>query len=140
MGNRINIKKYKFLHWIYNLLHYKSLSHNKAAYKKYAIHRSVIASISSKDFPDKESRAWLDRGDSGKLAPLKEGFAHFPAAIQQQLVSWSANGYIILEHFFDAAATGSILEGIVPLVMERKPHPTPVNKLMCCNRLSPLAR
>ncbi|HEX9512893.1 MAG TPA: phytanoyl-CoA dioxygenase family protein [Puia sp.] len=140
MGNRINIKKYKFLHWIYNLLHYKSLSHNKAAYKKYAIHRSVIASISSKDFPDKESRAWLDRGDSGKLAPLKEGFAHFPAAIQQQLVSWSDKGYMILEHFFDAAATGSILGEIERLVEDRKLHPTPDNKLMFANRMSPLIR
>lgn len=140
MGSRINIKKYKFLHWIYNLLHYKHLSHNKAAYKKYAIHRPVIASISSRNFPDKESRAWLDRGDSGKLAPGKERFAHFPAAIQQQLVAWSEKGYMILEHFFDAAATGAIQEEIERLVAARKLHPTPDNKLMFANRISPLIR
>ena len=69
------LKKYKFLHWAYNLIHYKSLSHNKAAYRKYNIHKPVIASLSSKDFPDKESRAWLDTGDSRELAPARAEFA-----------------------------------------------------------------
>jgi len=136
MGNHINIKKYKFLHWIYNLLHYKSLSHNKAAYKKYAIHRPVVASISSKNFPDKESRAWLDKGNSRELAPLKAGFSHFPDAIQQQLLTWSDKGYMILEHFFDETDTDTILLEIGQLVRRHKLRPTPDNKLMFANRLS----
>ena len=53
------------------------LLHNKAAYKKYNIHKPLVASISSKDFPDKESRAWLDTGDSKKLVATKEEFNHF---------------------------------------------------------------
>ncbi len=140
MGNRTDIKKYKLLHWIYNLLHYKSLSHNRAAYKKYAVHRPVIASISSRNFPDKESRAWLDRGHSRELVPLKEGFSHFPDVIRQQLLSWSDKGYMILEHFFDETATGSILEEVDGLVERHKLHPTPDNKLMFANRVSPVIR
>src|SRR5688572_32540657 len=69
----MNLKKLKPLHWLYNMLNYKKLSHNREAYKKYNLNKSLIASISSKDFPDKESRAWLDTGDSEKLAPSKEG-------------------------------------------------------------------
>ncbi|HTI11528.1 MAG TPA: phytanoyl-CoA dioxygenase family protein [Puia sp.] len=140
MGSRINIKQYKFLHWIYNLLHYKSLSHNREAYKRYAIHRPVIASISSKNFPDKESRAWLDRGHSRELAPLQAGFSRFPEDIQQQLLSWSDKGYLILPNFFDEAATHSILEEIDRLVFSRKLHPTPDNKLMFANRRSATIR
>jgi ectoine hydroxylase len=140
MGNRTDIKKFKLLHWIYNLLHYKSLSHNKAAYKKYSIHRPVIASISSRNFPDKESRAWLDRGHSRNLLPLKKGFSRFPDLIQQQLLSWSDKGYMILEHFFDEAATGSILEEIERLVDRHKLQPTPDNKLMFANRISSVIR
>src|ERR1700720_1378506 len=124
MGNHINLKKYKLLHWIYNLLHYKSLSHNKAAYKKYAIHRPVIASISSNNFPDKESRAWLDKGHSRELAPLKSAFSRFPDDIRQQLLSWSDKGYMILEHFFEEAAIGSILEEIQRLVDHHQLLPT----------------
>ena len=70
-------KQFKFAHWAYNLLHYKSLLHNKAAYKKYNIHKPLIASISSKDFPDKESRAWLDVGHSKNLVKTKAKFNHF---------------------------------------------------------------
>jgi ectoine hydroxylase len=136
MGNRINIKKYKLLHWIYNLIHYKSLSHNKAAYKKYAIHRPVIASISSRNFPDKESKAWLDKGHSRELVPLKAGFSHFPDVIQQQLLTWSDKGYMILESFFDETDTDSILGEIGQLVRRYKLRPTPDNKLMFANRLS----
>lgn len=136
MASRINIKKYKFLHWVYNLIHYKSLSHNKAAYKKYAIHRPVIASISSRNFPDKESKAWLDTGHSRELAPLKATFSLFPDTIRQQLLSWSDKGYIILKSFFNETATRCILDEINRLVDRGRLHPTPDNKLMFANRIS----
>lgn len=79
----MNLKQFKPVHWLYNLLNYKALRHNKAAYKKYNVHKPLIASISSKDFPDKESRAWLDTGDSDLLAPQKENFAAFSTPVQQ---------------------------------------------------------
>ncbi|WP_315815748.1 hypothetical protein [Paraflavitalea speifideaquila] len=70
----MNIKQFKPLHWIYNLLNYKALQHNKAAYSRYGFRKSLIASISSKDFPDKTSQAWLDTGNSAQLAPQKKAF------------------------------------------------------------------
>ena len=96
----MDMKQFKPVHWIYNLLHYKQLLHNRKAYKQYHIHKPLIASISSKDFPDKESRAWLDTGDSAQLAPQKEGFSNFSNAVQQKIRSWSANGYMVLEQYF----------------------------------------
>lgn len=87
LANRL--KRYKFIHWIYNLIHYKKLLHNKDAYKKYHLSKPLIASISSKDFPDKESAAWLDKGYSGELAPARAEFHRLPPSIQQQVAAWS---------------------------------------------------
>src|ERR1700748_131438 len=101
MGLVNTLKRFKFTHWIYNLLHYKKLAHNRQGYKIYHINKPLFSSISSKDFPDKTSRAWLDTGHSKDLVPFKAGFTGFDANIQQQLVSWSDNGYLVLEHFFN---------------------------------------
>ena len=97
----MNLKQFKPVHWLYNLLHYKELRHNREAYRKYNLNKSLIDSISSKDFPDKESKAWLDVGDSASLAPQKDLFQQFSPAMQEKLVNWSSNGYLILENFFD---------------------------------------
>ena len=134
------LKKYKFLHWIYNLVHYRSLAHNKAAYRQYALHRPVIASISSKNFPDKESRAWLDTGHSRTLVPGREAFGAFSPDIQQQLLSWSDKGYMILERFLDPGDVALILAETDRLGRQRKLRPTPDGKLLFANRLSPSIR
>jgi len=136
----INLKRYKFLHWIYNLLHYKDLSHNKAAYKQYGLHKPVIASISSKDFPDKTSRAWLDTGHSKDLAPGRSEYQGFPPPIQQQLTAWSDKGYLIWNNFFDDATTDRIQQEIERLVKKGKLHPTHDNKLLFANHHSSLIR
>ena len=133
-------KRYKFLHWVYNLLHYRSLSHNKAAYRTYAVHKPVIASISSKDFPDKTSRAWLDTGHSRELVHLKPAFLHFPPSIQQQLTAWSDKGYLIWNSFFDDARVDAIQDEVDRLVRRGKLHPTHDNKLLFANRHSALIR
>ncbi|HMH23387.1 MAG TPA: phytanoyl-CoA dioxygenase family protein [Puia sp.] len=136
MGWANRLKKYKIVHWIYNLIHYKDLVHNKAAYKKYAIHKPVIASISSKNFPDKESRAWLDTGHSRDLAPAREEFHRFPAEVQQQLLAWSDKGYMILNHYFNDQDVNVILREIDRLAAQHKLRPTPDHKLLFANRVS----
>jgi ectoine hydroxylase len=134
------LRQFKFIHWIYNLFHYKMLLHNKAAYKKYNIHKPLVASISSKDFPDKESQAWLDKGDSKNRVAEKEKFNSFSADVQHQLLSWSDNGYIILNNFFDDETAESINKEIEKLVVKKKLHFTHDNKLMFANRISALLK
>ena len=135
-----NLKKYKLLHWIYNLLHYRSLAHNRAAYRKYDVHKPMIASISSKDFPDKTSRAWLDTGHSRALAATSPAFGSFPPAIRQQLLDWSDKGYLIWEKFFDDTTIESIQSEVDKLAQKNKLKPTHDNKLLFANRHSPLIR
>jgi ectoine hydroxylase len=136
----MNLKHFKPVHWVYNLLHYKQLLHNKKAYKKYHIHKPLIASISSKDFPDKESRAWLDTGDSAILAPQKEGFTAFSPAVQEKILKWSAKGYMILENYFSAETCDAINDEINKLCELGKLEFVYGNKLMFANKKSSLIR
>ncbi|HYE54190.1 MAG TPA: phytanoyl-CoA dioxygenase family protein [Chitinophagaceae bacterium] len=136
----MNLKKLKPLHWLYNLLNYKKLSHNRKAYRKYNVHKPLIASISSKDFPDKESRAWLDTGHSAQLAPTKEAFSKFPPHIQSAILQWSDKGYILLENFIDPATCDAINKEIDQLVASRKLKFVNGNKLMFANKKSKLIR
>lgn len=138
LGNQL--KKYKFFHWAYNLVHYKSLSHNKAAYRKYNIRKPVIASLSSKDFPDKESKAWLDTGDSRELAPARAGFGSFSPGVQQSLLSWSEKGYLVIDGFFPPPVADRIQQEADKLERDGKLQPTHDNKLLFANRLSPEIR
>jgi ectoine hydroxylase-related dioxygenase (phytanoyl-CoA dioxygenase family) len=134
------MKRFKFLHWLYNLIHYRSLSHNRAAYREYKVHKPLIASISSKDFPDKTSRAWLDTGHSRDLVAGEPGFTGFPSAVQQQLLAWSDKGYLIWNEFFDATTVDAVQAEVDRLVKKGRLHPTHDNKLMFANRHSSFIR
>ncbi|HVV04609.1 MAG TPA: hypothetical protein VHC96_10335, partial [Puia sp.] len=134
------MKRFKFLHWLYNLIHYRSLSHNRAAYRAYKVQKPLIASISSKDFPDKTSRAWLDTGHSRDLVPTRTDYNSFPPAIRQQLLTWSDKGYLIWKDFFDSATADRIQQEVDNLAQRGKLHPTHDNKLMFANRHSTLVR
>ena len=132
----MNLKRLKPVHWIYNLIHYKAFKHNRDAYRKYELNKPLIASVSSKDFPDKESRAWLDLGDSRDLAPLKPAFTAFPEAVQNKILSWSGNGYMILEKFFSEETCDSITKEIDRLIREKKLKFNSSHKLMFASRKS----
>ena len=135
----MNLKQFKPVHWLYNLLHYKELRHNREAYRKYNLNKSLIDSISSKDFPDKESKAWLDVGDSASLAPQKDLFQQFSPAVQEKLVNWSSNGYLILENFFDEGTCDKINKEIDDLITSKKLSFTG-NRMMFANKKSALIK
>lgn len=124
------LKDYKFVHWLNNLLHYRALTHNKKAYLEYHVHKPLFDSISSKDFPDKTSGAWLDVNDSATVVETKPGFAHFSADIQQQLKQWSANGYMHLENYFGSQHTNAVNKAVDELIHQKHLPITHDNKVM----------
>lgn len=136
----MDLKQFKPIHWLYNILHYKELRHNREAYRKYNVKKPLISSISSKDFPDKESKAWLDVGDSLQLAPTRDAFHEFPPRIQEKLLTWSQNGYLLLENFFGEDTCHEINTEIDRLVNSGKLSFTYGNKLMFANKRSQLIR
>jgi len=132
----MNLKQFKPLYWIYNLFHYRQLKHNEQAYKKYHLNKPLIASISSKDFPDKESKAWLDVGDSALLAPQSKSFKQFPGKVQEKIINWSRDGYMILENFYDEKTCDDVNNEIDRLLSQHKIEFTNGNKLMFANNVS----
>src|SRR5215472_7006154 len=115
-SSTLNFKEFKPVHWLYNILHYKELRHNKEPFREFNIQKPLIGSISSRDFPDKESRAWLDLDNSRISAPLKESFRSFPPSIKEKILCWSDQGYIILENFIDLHTCDAINEEIERMV------------------------
>ncbi len=134
----MRLREFKPLYWLYNLLHYKELKHNREAYRRYNIHKPLFATISSKDFPDKESRAWLDTGDSAQLAPGEEVFNSFSASIQSKIIDWSKNGYMILNRYFDEGICDKINQEIEDLRKSGKVKMNEWNKIMFANKKSAL--
>jgi ectoine hydroxylase-related dioxygenase (phytanoyl-CoA dioxygenase family) len=99
-----------------------------------------VASISSKNFPDKQSRAWLDTGQSRDLAPTRSGFTAFPADVQESLLSWSDKGYLIMKGCFSPAEADAIQGETERLVARGRLRPTHDNKLLFANRQSGVIR
>ncbi len=130
------LKRYKPAHWLYNLLHYKSLLHNKQAFEQYNVHKPLFASISSKDFPDKTSRAWLDTGNAKELAPQHPGFNTFPLFVQKQMLRWSDDGFMILQNFFNDNIVLSINKEVDKIVEKNLITFTHDNKLPFANKIS----
>lgn len=123
---------------MYNLWHYKQLKHNKEAYKKFGIHKPLFASVSSKDFPDKKSQAWLDVENSSIVVQNKPSFAGLNPLIQQQLIDWSQNGYLILPGMLDENKVTAINNEVQQLMQTGRLGFTNGNKLMFAHKQSEL--
>jgi hypothetical protein len=124
------IKEYKLVHWINNLIHYRELKHNKSAYKKYGVKKTLFNSISSKDFPDKISSAWLDVNDSNTAVEQKPGFSNFNADTQLQLKNWSRSGFIHLKNYFTDTQADGVNTAVDELIHQKHLPVTHDNKVM----------
>ena len=126
--------------WVFNVLHYNRLTHNKGPYKSYRLNKALFASLSSRDFPDTQSKAWLDVGNSQELVSKTKNVDRFQIQVQKQLLSWSDNGYLILEGFFNAKIADQINGEIEKLIRQKTIEPTQDNKFMFANRVSSVIR
>jgi len=134
----LNLKQFKPLYWAYNFINRKKLRHNIEPFKKFKIHKPLIASISSKDFPDKSSKAWMDTANSKDVAPTKVKFKSFSESIQSKISAWSDNGYMILENFFEPATCDAINDEIDQLVKNNTLSFNSSHKLMFAHKKSAL--
>lgn len=134
------LKDYKPLHWLYNLLHVKQLHHNKEAYSKYNVHKPLFDSISSKDFPDKTSRAWLDINESATVVHSKSEFKHFSADVQQQLIDWSSKGFVHIKQHFNNEQVDEVNKAVDELINQKHLPITHDNKVMYGWKHSPVIK
>jgi len=138
MNIKDQLKRYKPLHWVYNLLNAKKLTHNQQAYKEYDIKKSLFQSISSKDFPDKQSRAWLDIGNSAELTPFHPDFNNFSPDLRDGIRHWSQNGYLIWKSFLNEREVENINKEVDRIIHEKSVSFTHDNKLPFLNKKSEL--
>ena len=95
-------KNLRLVHFVFNLINRKKLRHNKPLYKKFGIHKSVLSSISSKDFKDKSARLpWLDYPITKEKIIEYPDFMKLDNNTQQSLLDWHEKGFLILPSFFD---------------------------------------
>jgi len=134
------LKDYKPLHWLYNLLHAKQLQHNRDAYKKYDVHKPLFDSISSKDFPDKTSRAWLDVNESATVVSTKKSFHYFTPEVQQQLIGWSTKGFLHLNNYFSSEQVDEVNKAVDELINQKHLPVTHDNKVMHGHKHSPVIK
>jgi phytanoyl-CoA hydroxylase len=94
------IKRFKFSYEFYNFFQKSQLSHNLSQYKKYRIKKKYFTSISSADFDHLSAEPNLhDRLNSRNELPQQAEFNELDKQTQDQLLSWSENGYAILPNF-----------------------------------------
>lgn len=133
-----SLKRFKPGTWIYNFFHRRKLSHNRDAYRQYGLNRSLFQSISSKDFPDKISKAWLDQGHSRELLRNDARVQNYPAAVREQLLAWSDEGYLIWPGFLDEIQVDAMNGEVERIAATGKKQLTHDNKLPFLNRESAL--
>jgi ectoine hydroxylase-related dioxygenase (phytanoyl-CoA dioxygenase family) len=129
------LKRYKPVHWIYNLLHREQLSHNKKAYKTFRINKPIFQSVSSRDFPDKTSSAWLDTGPSSMLLQNKD-LGAFPPDVQSGLKHWSEQGYLIWKNLLDDLQVEAVNREVDKIIASGEVSFTHDNKLSFLNKRS----
>ena len=115
--------------------------HNVPLYKKYGINKKYYSSVSSADFTHLESpQNIFDRVDSASELHKHADFHKFDSSIQTQLLTWSKNGYVILEKFLSDETVDAINEEIDRLVKERKVEFKYGKKIMFAMHISKLIR
>jgi hypothetical protein len=64
----------------------------------------------------------------------------FPVQVQEQLLTWSDNGFMLLQGFFDNAMVSSVNHEIDKIVQKDLIKPTHDNKLPFANKVSPIIK
>ncbi len=117
------LRNLKITSIVYNIFHYRQLTHNAKAYKAFGIRRPLFWSISSKDFSGIPfDLPWLDQPNAKEALEKDNGLHSFSAATQEQLRLWPDNGYLILKNCFSTEEVDAINQEIDSLLEQKKVH------------------
>ncbi len=125
------LKKYKITYKLYNFLKKKDLSHNLPFYEKYGLKKKYYSSVSSNDFKGIDSPLnLLDRINSREELPKHSEFDLVDDRFKESLLSWSDNGYAILNNFFGNDEIDSFNKEIDDLLVSKKAKFNAAKKIM----------
>ncbi|MFN8297388.1 MAG: phytanoyl-CoA dioxygenase family protein [Chitinophagales bacterium] len=115
------LRNVRFLHYIYNWLHRKGLEHNRHLYPYYQLKKSIYSNISHKDFIGKKAKPpWLDNIVSENEIKNHPSFCLFPENIEQQILQWHKNGFLIWPNYLDEETTNAINSEIDNLLEKKE--------------------
>lgn len=125
------MRKYKITYQIFNFFFKNQLSYNIPIYKKYGLNKKYFSSISSEDFRGLKSYLNVhDLKDSQTEMPNNLSFKSLEPHIKKSLLSWSKNGYTILDNFFSENEIDACNEEIETLLKNNKVKFRYGNKVM----------
>lgn len=116
------LREIKLFYVLNNLFHRKSLLHNKRLFAQYGIKKNIYASLCSKDFSkiSQHKKSWVDQNLTLDEIRNDATFLAFNPVLQEKIISFRNDGYMILEKFLDAHQVDKINEEVHHLVQEGK--------------------
>lgn len=135
------LRSFKFVYFINNLFNKDKLSHNEALYKKYGLKKSIFSSVSSNDFKNPEKELpWLDRPDALENVSSNPSFIAFSPEIQNKIITFINEGYVVLENFYSVQDVDSLNHDIDQLLEQKKADFNYTGKkIMEANKISEIA-
>ncbi len=114
------LRRLRLVYIIHTIFNYSLLKKNKALYVKYGLKKVVWWPISGKDFKDKKAASpWLDRLDAVEVLKQNTLFKNFNTTIQQELLNWPEQGFVILKQFFSIHDLDTINNEIERLLLSK---------------------
>ena len=95
------LRKLKASYVLLNLFNRKRLEHARRMYRKYGVKRNVLLPINSAHMPKGPTESpWLDGPEAQERLVASEGLKRFEASVQQALLRWPVDGYVVLRGLF----------------------------------------
>ncbi|MEZ4848101.1 MAG: phytanoyl-CoA dioxygenase family protein [Bacteroidia bacterium] len=133
------LRTIKATYVINNLFNRKKLVHNVDLYEKYKLRKSIFTPISSQHFKDKPPLfPWLDQPEAKELLNLNEDYQQLSPEMQQKVIQWIDQGYMILEGFFNEAQVTEINQEVDELIARKAVGFHPSGRIMFAYRQSQL--
>ena len=92
------LRSLRVSYWLFNLFNLSKLKANEKYYKKHGINKPVWQSIAHADIKSfSRETPWMDDVEITREQIINHpGFRRFPNIVQDQLLRWPENGYMII--------------------------------------------
>ncbi len=115
------LRDLKVVYVVNNFLNADKLQHNKDLYKKYGIKKSIFSNIGSKDIQkDKVHIPWIDLPNAKEKVQAHSDFKAIDANLQQKILDFIDDGFMILEGFYDDEKVGNLNESVQEILDKQK--------------------
>jgi ectoine hydroxylase len=115
------LRAFKPLYILNNILNRSKLQHNKSLYQKYGFKKSIYEPICNADFKEHNPEIpWIDQPDALEKIMQHADFEHFTPDVQQQILHFVENGYMILRGWLSPEKVDDINADIDRLLQSGK--------------------